>query len=205
MFYVQKTERGFDLIDGDFLSLYADQGELVAITDEQYQELQQKRNELTQFDFEKKEFIYQEKVISATEQADYFAALKQTKLAEINNKAQAFVTAQARLNEVPDFEIQTWEQQRVEALAWSDDQAVETPILAAIAEARGIDLDTLRAAALRKAQAFSLLSAHIAGQRQALVDRLNQATTVEEVDAIEVGFSKPTQASAETNTGEVAQ
>lgn len=134
-------------------------------------------------------------VIDEAKLADYLAEQKQTKLAEINSKAQAFVTAQARLNEVPDFEIQTWEQQRVEALAWSDDPAVETPILAAIAEARGIELDKLRAAALRKAQAFSLLSAHIAGQRQALVDRLNQATTVEEVEAIEVGFSKPLSSS----------
>lgn len=134
-------------------------------------------------------------VLTNEAQQQYFLVKKAEKLTKINTTAQDFITNQARLNEVPDFEIQTWEQQRVEALAWSDDQAVETPILAAIAEARGIDLDTLRAAALRKAQAFSLLSAHIAGQRQALADRLNQATTVEEVEAIEVGFSKPVSAS----------
>ena len=116
---------------------------------------------------------------------------KAAKLAEINRAAQAFINHAAELDKVPEFEVATWPLQAAEAQAWHADPAAETPVLAAISAARGLDLDKLRAAALRKANAYTALSAHIAGQRQALVDKLDKAKTLKAVDAIAVSYALP--------------
>lgn len=116
---------------------------------------------------------------------------KAAKLAEINRAAQAFINQAAELDKVPEFEVATWPLQAAEAQAWGRDKAASTPVLAAIAAARGLDLDKLRAAALRKADAYTALTAHIAGQRQALADKLEKAKTAAAVEKIEAAYSAP--------------
>ncbi|ROV57154.1 hypothetical protein [Neisseria chenwenguii] len=119
------------------------------------------------------------------------ATAKAAKLDEINSAAQAFVKQSAELDKVPEFEVATWPLQAAEAQAWYANPEAETPVLAAIAGARGLDLDKLRAAALRKANAYTALSAHIAGQRQALVDKLDKAKTLKAVEAVSVSYALP--------------
>lgn len=121
-------------------------------------------------------------------------AAKAAKLTEINNRAQAVVEKAAQLDEVPQFEVDTWPLQAAEAQAWAADKNAKTPVLAGIAAARGLDLDTLRAAALQKANAYTALSAYIAGQRQGLVDKLDKAVTAEEVDELAVVYKLPSAA-----------
>ena len=126
-----------------------------------------------------------ENAAKATElAAAELAAAKTAKLTEINTAAAQFVAKLAETDKVPDFEVQTWTIQADEAAAWEQDSSADTPVLAKIAAARGIPLDTLRAAALRKAKAYSALSAAVAGQRQAYVDQLNAAADVAAVEAI---------------------
>ena len=66
-----------------------------------------------------------------------------------------------------------------------------TPLLSALAEARGISLPDLVERVLAKASAFAVASGSIIGQRQALEDRLDACTTLEEVQGITVKISKP--------------
>lgn len=114
---------------------------------------------------------------------------KAAKLAEINAAAETFVNRAAELDKVPDFEVATWPLQATEAQAWAANPEADTPVLAAIAAARGLDLDKLRAAALRKSQAYTALTAHVAGQRQALADKLDKAKTAAAVEKIAVHYT----------------
>lgn len=130
-----------------------------------------------------------ERAAEIKEQA--LAQAKAAKLAEINRAAQAFVSRAAELDKTPEFEVATWPLQAAEAQAWHADPAAETPVLAAIAAARGLDLDKLRAAALKKSQAYTALSAAVAGQRQALADKLDKAKTLKAVEAVSVSYALP--------------
>ena len=121
---------------------------------------------------------------AAEQAAQQLQTAKDEKLSEINATAQAFVEQNARLAEYPQFEQSTWPEQQRESFAWEQNPETETPMLAIIAAKRGIDLDKLRAAALRKAKEFSILSATVAGQRQHYADLLAKAKNVAAVDAI---------------------
>lgn len=118
--------------------------------------------------------------------------LKQTKavkLSEINRAADA---ALATLTATyPDREISTFDKQESEARAYVADATASTPLLSALAEARGISLPDLVERVLAKADAFAVASGSIIGQRQALKDRLNACTTLEEVQGITVDISMP--------------
>lgn len=127
-------------------------------------------------------------VMTAENKKRKLADLKADKQQEINRAAETFIKEKAAIDQVPEFERATWRQQQQEALAWSENPEAATPMLEVIAQNRGIDLNTLRAAALRKTQAFTLLSASVAGQRQAYVDQLNAAQSIEEIEAIEVAY-----------------
>lgn len=121
---------------------------------------------------------------AAEQAAQQLQTAKDAKLAEINHAAQAFVEQTARLADYPQFEQSTWSEQQRESFAWEQNPETETPMLAIIAAKRGIDLDKLRAAALRKAKEFSTLSAAVAGQRQHYADLLAKAKNVAAVEGI---------------------
>ena len=121
---------------------------------------------------------------AAEQAAQQLQTAKDAKLAEINATAQAFVEQNARLAEYPQFEQSTWPEQQRESFAWEQNPETETPMLAIIAAKRGIDLDKLRAAALRKAKEFSTLSAAVAGQRQHYADILAKAKDLAAVEGI---------------------
>lgn len=72
----------------------------------------------------------------------------------------------------PQHEIDTWDQQRREAIASTDDPLVEIPLLTAMASARGWTVADLAARVLQKAEAFAAGGGAILGTQQALEDRL---------------------------------
>ena len=74
---------------------------------------------------------------------------------------------------------------------YAADPTASTPLLSALAEARGISLPDLVERVLAKADAFAVASGSIIGQRQALEDRLDSCTTLEEVQGITVDISMP--------------
>lgn len=119
------------------------------------------------------------------------ADLKAALLTNLNAAAQNFVDAHSGASQVPDFELATWPLQSTEAQAWAADKSAPTPILDGIAAARGLDKDKLKAAALKKALAYSALSAIVAGQRQAIQDQIEAAKTKSALDKIKIEFKLP--------------
>ena len=91
----------------------------------------------------------------------------------------------------PDREIRTFDKQESEARAYAADATASTPLLSALAQARGVPLDELARRVLVKADAFAVASGSIIGQRQALEDRLDACTTLEDVQGITVNISMP--------------
>lgn len=130
-------------------------------------------------------------VISDEQQTNYLAQQKALKLAEINRKAQEFVAQIAKLDETPEFEQATWQEQANEARAWHADPNTPTPKLALLANLRGVPLDVLRKKCFEKAQAFYQLSFAVAGQRQRFEDMIKSAVNVEHVLAIEPVYQLP--------------
>lgn len=118
-------------------------------------------------------------------------ALKEEKLKDLNDSAQAFIDTNSGANLVPYFEFASWSIQASEAKAWQLDKNAPTPVLDGIATARGIPADTLKAAALRKTLAYEQLAAHVAGQRQALQSKIEAAKTQAALDKIVVVFTLP--------------
>lgn len=117
--------------------------------------------------------------------------LKSVKLVILNAAAQAFINKHAGIDSVPEFEFASWAIQAAEAKAWQADKAASTPVLDGIATARGMSADTLKAAALRKTLAYEQLTAHVAGQRQALQSKIEAAKTQAALDKIAVVFTLP--------------
>ena len=115
--------------------------------------------------------------------------VKTAKLSEINAAAdRAIATLTATY---PDREISTFDKQESEARAYAADPTASTPLLSALAQARGISLPDLVERVLAKADAFAVASGSIIGQRQALEDRLDACTTLEDVQGITVNISMP--------------
>lgn len=119
------------------------------------------------------------------------AAAKTAKLHAAAEAAQAFIERVAGLDGVPQFERDSWAAQALEAQAWAADKQASTPILAGIAQARGVPLDDLRAKALAKSNAYTALTASVAGQRQAYEDQIHAAETLAALDAIAIAYRPP--------------
>jgi len=111
------------------------------------------------------------------------------KLAEINAKCEAAL--EALTPTYPERELLTFDKQETEARAWKADNSAPTPMLAALAAGRGMELSELVNRVIAKADAFSLASGHLIGQRQRLEDALDACETVEAALAIEVSYSLP--------------
>ena len=119
------------------------------------------------------------------------AAAKTAKLHAAAEAAQRFIDVVAGLDGVPQFERDSWASQAIEAQAWAADHNAPTPILAGIAKARGVPLDILRERALAKSNAYSALTASVAGQRQALEDRIRAATDIDALNAVTIRYAPP--------------
>lgn len=114
---------------------------------------------------------------------------KADKLAEINAECQRML--ESLTPTYPERELTTFDKQEAEARAYAADPTASTPLLSALAQARGVPLDELARRVLVKADAFAVASGSIIGQRQALEDRLDACTTVEDVQGITVSIIMP--------------
>lgn len=140
-------------------------------------------SEFHTWDNEKSEWTISQEAIQAA-----LNAKKESKLTELNQRAQAFINKASEMDKLPEFEVQTWTLQAMEAKAYQADKSAATPILDTIAQNRNIDRETLIQAALRKTLAYEALSAAIAGQRQALQTKIEKAASEDELNAIEIVF-----------------
>lgn len=130
-----------------------------------------------------------------TEEQPYVApvpTLEQTKAAKLSEINKAADAAIATLTATyPDREISTFDKQESEARAYAADATASTPLLSALAQARGIELSELVQRVIAKADILAMASGSIIGQRQALEDRLDTCTTIEDVQAITVNIVMP--------------
>ena len=123
------------------------------------------------------------------------------KLTEINSACDAILNAAVLT--YPETEVLTFDQQTSEAKAYqASGNASDAPLLSALAAGRGIRLDDLVQRVMAKHTAFSALSGYVIGQRQALEDRLDASTTVEEIEAITVDIAVPDITGGDTETDE---
>lgn len=118
-----------------------------------------------------------------------FEEAKAAKLSEINKAADKALNALTTT--YPDREISTFDKQEAEARAYMADHTVPTPLLSALAKARGLSMDELVERVITKADAFAAASGYIIGQRQALKDQLDACKTLEEVQSIVIIIYPP--------------
>ena len=99
-------------------------------------------------------------------------------IAELVETTRRHVHAEARRRRdllapnYPQHEIDTWDQQRREAVAYKADPMADVPLLTAMAMARGWTVVDLAARVLVKAAAFAQAGGAILGAQQALEDQI---------------------------------
>jgi hypothetical protein len=98
------------------------------------------------------------------------AAQRDAVLAELNTACEQAL-AQLRAG-CPDTEVTSWAKQEAEARALGADPNVATPLLSAIARARGLPVADLATRVIAKADAYAHAAGALIGRRQALEDAL---------------------------------
>lgn len=86
----------------------------------------------------------------------------------------------------PADEVSSWPEQKAEASAYSANSTAATPLLAAMATARGITVADLAGRVLANAQAWSAASGQLIGKRQAYEDAVGVAYAAKDAAAIAV-------------------
>ena len=115
---------------------------------------------------------------------------KSKKRREINAAADAALTMIT--GQYPRSEIDSWPTQVAEAEAYTADNNAPTPFIDGLVARRpGVTKAELAGRILANATAYKALSADVFGQRQALDDLVDAATTVDEVQAIVVDIQVP--------------
>lgn len=128
-------------------------------------------------------------MIDENEAGDALADARAWRTAEND---RAFERAmQALCQGYPPSEIQSWERQRDEALAWEADSEAPTPWIDIAAQARGLDRGEFLARTLAKVHQFSATSAFLVGRRQAIADAIYAAEKVEDLDALALDYALP--------------
>lgn len=106
-------------------------------------------------------------------------AAKAAKLVEINALCNDALSELA--STYPSGELQSWSQQAKEADLYATDPTVATPILSAIADARGITVAEMAERVAANVAAYSHASGTLIGRRLAAEDALSLAATPEQV------------------------
>lgn len=108
-------------------------------------------------------------------QAPAIDQLIANKLASIASSCEAEMIALT--GGYPDAEILSWSKQEMEARAYMLDNAASTPLIDALATARGIAKLDLAERIIAKADAFASYSGALIGKRQGLEDQLQALLT----------------------------
>lgn len=104
------------------------------------------------------------------------------KLIEINRHCTMLLDAMKA--GYPNDEVQSWIKQETEARAYVVNNSAPTPLLSALATARGVSLADAVANVIQKADLFTVASGQIIGTRQKYKDLINAAPDIAAVNAI---------------------
>lgn len=115
---------------------------------------------------------------------------RRMKLTESNNTAYEQAVAKMTTG-YPPAEIQTWERQRAEVIAWEADPNAPTPWIDLAASARGLDRGEFLARTLAKVTAFAQASAWLTGHRQGIDDAIRATSTLAALSAIIIDYTLP--------------
>lgn len=119
-------------------------------------------------------------------EAERSAQLTRQKLERRRLVNHEFSAAMAALAELyPEQEVLSWPQQVKEAEAVQSGSEASSPLLDAIAQARGIVVTDLAARVLEKMAAYARASGALIGRRQCAEDRIEAAETVQAVAEIQ--------------------
>lgn len=122
------------------------------------------------------------KLINGTLDFDDFGVAKKTKIAEID---AAYTAAIAVISaNYPETERNSWAKQEAEARAWTANNTAVTPLLSAIATARGSTLADIAARVIANADAYAVYAGGVIGKRQAKMIAIAAATTIADLEAI---------------------
>ena len=113
---------------------------------------------------------------------------------QINDEAQKFINE--NMPSYPSFEMLTFAKQEAEARAYLADNTIATPVLTPIATERGLTVADLATKVVAKADAFTALTASVAGQRQKYQDELTVAYnggngSLDAINAIDPVYTLP--------------
>ena len=114
---------------------------------------------------------------------------KAGKLTEINAACDAAIAALTA--SYPESELRTFDKQEAEARALLADPATSAPLLTQLAAERGISVLELAQRVQKKADAFTVASGCIIGQRQKYKDVLDAARTAEDARAVVPAYAMP--------------
>ena len=89
------------------------------------------------------------------------------------------------------WETATWDQQYSEALAYTASATADVPLLAAMCVSRGISIATLAGKIIANRASWVALTGYVIGQRQRIVTQIEAATSVAEVEAVDMTISLP--------------
>jgi len=87
---------------------------------------------------------------------------------------------------VLSIEKESWERQKTEADLYTNDNTAEVPFITTLAQARGIELETLVSKILEKATQYSNFVASTLGTQHKLEELIENAETVKEILEIEL-------------------
>lgn len=126
--------------------------------------------------------VYLGELIYPAAESSKLDAAKTARLILINEACDRALTALT--SSYPVGELQSWPQQVQEARALLLDPSSATPLLSAIAEARGLAAIELANRVQAKAEGYAQYSGEIIGKRQALEDQLDRAETLQDIEVI---------------------
>lgn len=111
--------------------------------------------------------------------------LTELKLAKKTEITQSFnATMQQVVGDTPSYEIDSWGKQEAQARALTVASLAPTPLIDALAAARGVPKAELAARIIVKADLFEPILGSLMGKRQGLEDAIDAATTKDAVKAV---------------------
>ncbi len=111
---------------------------------------------------------------------------KALKLREINERYDEAIAALTA--GYPKSEIDTWEVQRNEVLAWQANPQATTPWIDTASATRGVPREVYLQRTLAKTLAFSQASAYFTGLRQKYEDQVKQSVTADQLKEVRIVY-----------------